>query len=278
MKPSHPPGADARSEGLRPLVRRGRRPPLGLRCGRVVPTDGTARTATPSSDGRLRPDVPSYEAVVFDMDGVLLTMTDGSVIDRAVREAFAAFDAEPTDEAVDPFVRADADGLARACEPHGLDPDPVWEAREWAACWLQAREMDAGRKRPYEDVADAFDALDALDARVGLVSNNQHHTVGYALDLFGLDGSFETAYGRGHTVDALRRRKPEPHYLDRALSDLGTRDALYVGDSGVDVEAAARADVDSAFVRRDHRADYRLPAEPDYEVADLAALVDLLGD
>jgi len=211
---------------------------------------------------------------VFDMDGVLLTMTDEGVIDRAVREAFAAFGVEPTDEAVEPFARADATGLAVACEPHDLDPESVWPAREWAACWLQAREMDASRKRPYDDVADA---LAAIDARLGLVSNNQHHTVGYALDRFGLDGAFETAYGRGHTVEALRRRKPDTHYLDRALSDLGTRDALYVGDSGVDVEAATRAGVDSAFVRRDHRADYPLRAEPDYEVPDLAALADLLG-
>lgn len=222
------------------------------------------------------PDVPSHEAVVFDMDGVLLTMTDPSVVDRAVREAFAAFGVEPTDEAVEPFARSDADGLAAACEPFDLDPEAVWSAREWAACWLQAREMDAGRKRPYDDVADALHALDALDTRVGLVSNNQHHTVGYALERFGLDGSFETAYGRGHTVEALRRRKPDPHYIDRALSDLGTRDALYVGDSRVDVEAATRAGVDCAFVRRDHRAGYRLPADPDYEVADLAELVDLL--
>jgi HAD superfamily hydrolase (TIGR01549 family) len=219
--------------------------------------------------------VTSYEAVVFDMDGVLLTMTDGSVIDRAAREAFAAFGAEPTDEAVEPFVRADADGLARACEPFDLDPESVWPAREWAACWLQAREMAAGRKAPYEEVPDA---LAGIDARLGLVSNNQHHTVGHALDRFGLHGAFETAYGRGHTVDALRRRKPDPHYLDRALSDLGTRDALYVGDSDVDVEAAARAGVDSAFVRRGHRGDYRLDAEPDYEVADLGALVALLED
>ncbi|MEF8869141.1 MAG: HAD-IA family hydrolase [Haloarculaceae archaeon] len=216
--------------------------------------------------------MPSYDAVVFDMDGVLLTMTDGSVIDRAAREAFAAFGAEPTEEAVEPFVRAEAAGLAGACEPFDLDHERVWPAREWAACWLQSREMDAGRKRPYEDGA----ALADLDARVGLVSNNQHHTVGYALDRFDLGGLFETAYGRGHTVDALRRRKPDPHYLDRALSDLGTRNALYAGDSRVDVEAAARAGVDSVFVRRDHRADYRLPAALDYEVSDLAALVDLV--
>ena len=150
----------------------------------------------------------------------------------------------------------------------------MWPAREWAAAWLQAREMDAGRKRPYDEVVDA---ISALDTRVGLVSNNQHHTVGYALDRFGLGDLFETAYGRGHTVEALRRRKPETHYVDRALSDLGTRDALYVGDSGVDVEVAARAGVDSAFVRRDHRTGYRLPTEPDYEVSDLSELVDQLN-
>jgi HAD superfamily hydrolase (TIGR01549 family) len=134
--------------------------------------------------------------------------------------------------------------------------------------------MDTGRKRPYDEVREA---VGSLDARVGLVSNNQHHTVGYALDRFDLGDLFETAYGRDHTVDALRRRKPDPHYVDRALSDLGTRDALYVGDSGVDIEAAARTGVDSAFVRRGHRRDYRLPVDPDYEVADLTELVDVLG-
>lgn len=214
-----------------------------------------------------------YEAVVLDMDGVLLSMTDHALIDRAAREAFAAFGVEPIDEAVEPFVRSDASGLAAACEPFDLDHEAVWPAREWAACWLQAREMDAGRKAPYEEVVDA---LDGIDARPGLVSNNQHHTVGYALDCFGLGDGFETAYGRGSTVEGLRRRKPDPHYLDRALSDLGTRDAIYVGDSRVDVETAARAGVDSAFVRRGHRTGYSLTAEPDYEVTDLAALVDLL--
>jgi HAD superfamily hydrolase (TIGR01549 family) len=216
--------------------------------------------------------VTSYEAVVFDMDGVLLTMTDGSLIDRAAREAFGAYGVEPSDEAVEPFVRADADELAAACEPYDLDPESVWSAREWAACWLQALEMDAGRKVPYEDVA----AIGDLDARTALVSNNQHHTVGHAVDRFDLGDVFESAYGRDVSVDGLRRRKPDPHYIDRALSDLGTRDALYVGDSRVDVEASARAGLDSAFVRRDHRADYTLPAEPTYEVSDLAELVEHL--
>lgn len=218
--------------------------------------------------------VREYEAVVFDMDGVLLSPTAHTLIDRAVREAFAAFGVEPTEEAVEPFVRSAAAGLAAACEPFNLDHDVVWPARESAACWLQAREMDAGRKAPYGEVVDA---LDDIDARLGLASNNQHHTVGYALDRFELGDAFETAYGRHHTVEGLRRRKPDPHYLDRALSDLGTRNALYVGDSRVDIEAAARTGVDCAFVRRDHRADYSLPAEPDYEVADLVALVDLLA-
>ena len=215
-----------------------------------------------------------YEAVVFDMDGVLLSMTEHALIDRAVREAFGAFGVEPREETVEPFARSDASGLAAACDPFDLDPETVWPAREWAACWLQAREMDAGRKAPYEEVVDV---LDGIDAGLGLVSNNQHHTVEYALDRFGLEDAFEAAYGRAPTVEGLCRRKPDPHYLDRTLSDLGTRDALYVGDSRVDVEAAARAGVDSAFVRRDHRAEYSPSADPDHEVADLAALVDLLG-
>ena len=78
-------------------------------------------------------------------------------------------------------------------------------------------------RRPKRTCREGFDGLDDVDARLGLVSNNQHHTVGYALDRFRLGDAFETAYGHHHTVEGLRRRKPDPHYLDRALSDLGTR-------------------------------------------------------
>jgi phosphoglycolate phosphatase-like HAD superfamily hydrolase len=113
----------------------------------------------------------------------------------------------------------------------------------------------------------------------GIVSNNQHATVEGIVDLFDLHGYFGTAYGRDASLDGFHRRKPETDYLERALDDLGV-DApgrvLYVGDSTVDVEVAARLGADSAFVRRPHREGYDVGAEPTYEVSGLDEVVDVV--
>jgi phosphoglycolate phosphatase-like HAD superfamily hydrolase len=118
-------------------------------------------------------------------------------------------------------------------------------------------------------------ALPDLDVPLGVVSNNQHETVEHVLDVFGLGDVFETAYGRDPDARGVRRKKPSPYYLNRALADLadfGVENALYVGDSNVDLVAASRAGVDAAFVRRPHRADYSLVREPAHELTSLSEL------
>ena len=83
-------------------------------------------------------------------------------------------------------------------------------------------------------------------------------------------------YGREPTLSGIERMKPDPHYLEGALSDLKLdpdRDGvLYVGDSESDVVAAAAAGIDSAFVRRPHRRDSDLHATPTHEVRGLDEL------
>jgi phosphoglycolate phosphatase-like HAD superfamily hydrolase len=116
-------------------------------------------------------------------------------------------------------------------------------------------------------------ALDRLDVPLGLVSNNQHATIEFLLAHYDLP-DFETARGRRPTLAGAAMRKPEPDYLEAALEDLGTVDALYVGDSAKDVIAAQRAGIDSAYLRREHVADVELAAEPTFEVADLRDLIE----
>lgn len=83
------------------------------------------------------------------------------------------------------------------------------------------------------------------------MSDNHHGTVEFVLDVFDLRSAFDTYYGREKTVESLRLKKPKPHYLERALTDLAPESALYVGDSASDVRAADRG-LDSALVRRPH--------------------------
>jgi phosphoglycolate phosphatase-like HAD superfamily hydrolase len=207
-----------------------------------------------------------YDAIVFDNDGVIVEPTARSHLVDAVLEAFREFGHEPDREYA-------AETVATAAGPHDtvgdydIDIEAFWEHREDAAAAAQKAATRDGGKRPYDDVT----VLERFDVPLGLVSNNQAETVAFLLDYYDLP-DFETAYGRAHSVEGASRRKPEPYYIDQALRDLETTDALYVGDSEKDVVAAHRAGVDSAFLRREHVRDTRLNVEPTYEVSDLHEL------
>jgi HAD superfamily hydrolase (TIGR01549 family) len=212
-----------------------------------------------------------YEAVVFDCDGVLVEPTDREVLVDAVVDAFATFGTDIERSVARRTVVEDDVPVGTARE-HGIDPEAFWHSRELRASLAQQTHARAGGKQVYDDVA----ALARLDVPLGLVSNNQHATVEFLLASRDLP-SFETAYGRRPTLAGAAERKPEPDNVERALSDLGVRDALYVGDSEKDVVAARRAGIDAAFLRRDHVAGVDLGVDPTFEVPDLDALVERLS-
>ncbi|KOX91428.1 hydrolase [Haloarcula rubripromontorii] len=214
----------------------------------------------------------AYEAVVFDMDGVVVEPTDRAVLVDAVVDTFAAFGVEIDRGFAERTVAEDFVPV-EAARDHGLDPEAFWHQRELTASLAQQAHVRDGGKSLYDDVA----AIRDLDRPLALVSNNQHATVEYLLAHHAIGDRFESARGRAPTLAGAARRKPEPDYLEAALADLGTTDALYVGDSEKDVVAATRAGIDSAYLRRLHVADVDLSAEPTFEVSDLRALLDRLG-
>lgn len=217
----------------------------------------------------------TYEAVVFDNDGVLVELTGMNVLRAAARAAFADHGiTDPPDRFVERAANGDLDGLAAVEDHFDLSLAAYWASREEQAVRLQTETIRDGGKPLYEDVPAMLD----LPHDKAVVSNNQHGTVQFIVDHYGLADDFDPVIGREHTLDGANRRKPEPHYLDRALDALGTRDALYVGDSPKDVEVAHRAHIDSAFLRRDHRTETVLDHDPTYEVETLSALADQLHD
>jgi len=218
-----------------------------------------------------------YDSVLFDVDGVLLRRHDDhpTVYADAVAETFRSFDVAVAPDDLEAFYgSATLDGMRRVCERHGVDFEAFWPERERNVSALQQRLMRRGERDLYDDCAVLSEL--AAGHELAAVSNNQHETVEYMVDHFDLGEHFEAAYGREPTVEGFERTKPDTHYVDRALTDLDTRSGLYVGDSGVDVLAAHRAGLDSAFVRRDHRAGYEPPEEPTYEIDRLTELTDIV--
>lgn len=221
----------------------------------------------------------SYESYLFDLDGVVLGFSDdfSGYLD-AIEEVFTERGVDAEDSDVVAFARydeLDIEDLRSVCEGYGIDFEEVWRERERRAFEYQADHIDEGKRAPYEDI-DALRRVAASNLSA-VVSNNQHATAEYAADALGIE--FDAVYGREPTVAGIERGKPSPYYVESALEDLGTRDALYVGDSPTDVVAARRAGIDAAFVARPHAPDPSSldgKKEPTHVVEDLRGL-DGLG-
>jgi len=215
----------------------------------------------------------TYDTVVFDNDGVLVGRTHFEVLRDATLETFSEFgvtDPDP-DHVDDMTVGATPSRVQEVCGAYDLEPETFWRALDRTSSRAQQREAREGRKTPYDDV----DTLSGLDAAMGIVSSNQHETVDFLVDHFDVDHLFDTYYGREATVESLDRRKPNSHYIDRALADLDADSALFVGDNESDVRAANNAGIDSAFIRRPHRRDWDLNVWPTWEIDGLDDLHDI---
>lgn len=216
-----------------------------------------------------------YDTVLFDSDGILVKPPAHETQLEATRTAFQETGVENTDQQhlVEIVDGVTINRLHEICAVYDLDPAEFWENREHYDEQSQLDKFRNGSRNCYADVT----TITTLSQNCGVVSNNHHSTITFVLDFFDLDPLFDTYYGREKTIDSLDLKKPNPHYLERALADLDAESALYIGDSESDVVAARRAGVDSAFVRRPHCRDVKLTASPTYDVTDLqniATIVD----
>ncbi|WP_331236139.1 HAD family hydrolase [Natronorarus salvus] len=217
-----------------------------------------------------------YEAVVFDMDGVLVEGwgTHPAVYREAADQALSELGAEAVDGQLKTLGEtAYSETTAGACRDLGVDPEAFWERREHHASRLANDRLDRGERSLYDDVNTLTTLAESLP--LGVVSNNRHETVRFVVESL-LPAPISAYRGRDPTVEGYRRRKPDTHYLNAVLRELDAEDALYVGDRETDVEVAAGAGIDSAFVRRTHNTDSTLARSPTHEIEGLDALVDVI--
>ena len=197
-----------------------------------------------------------HEAVLFDMDGVLIRgrATLPAVYANAADDALAELGVDVPENARTRLRQPSFDdAMARRCRAVGLDPETFWQTRERFASERANRRIGSGQRAVFEDT----DALSELAGPLGVVSNNRAATVEHvAAGLF--PGRFAVAIGRDPTIEGYRRRKPEPDYIERALDRLGVDRALYVGDRRTDLTAARRAGIDGALLRREFNRDIAL--------------------
>ena len=212
-----------------------------------------------------------YDAVVFDVDGVLVEPPSRKTLQEAARAALdrANLDADPRSVTRDLF-EGNVDALADRCRQSGVDLAAFCQRAAATSFETQRHEIETGVRSVYDDVRALWD----IDRPLGVVSDNQPQVIQYVLRRFDAD-LFETVRCRTVAPHDLRRSKPDTWNVEAALSDLGTRNALHVGDRAVDVEVACRVGIDSALL--DRGVDDDPAVTPDYTLDgldDVPALVE----
>jgi phosphoglycolate phosphatase len=176
-------------------------------------------------------------AIVFDLDGTLVDSAPD--IHAAVNRTLAAHGHAPL--ALATVKRFIGNGvpvlIERVMDARAIPAVDGRHARLTRSFEGFYGEAPAALTRPYPGVVEAVGALRAAGCALGVCTNKPASLAHAILAALGLD----TAFGAVIGGDSLPVRKPDPLPLLAARRALGDGPCVYVGDSEVDADTAARA-------------------------------------
>ncbi len=184
------------------------------------------------------------ELVIFDLDGTLIN----SIKDLGAATNFAlqknGFPVHPL-EAYPMYVGNGVNKLIeRALPENARSEEMVKSLRKDFTEYYDRHNTDY--TRPYDGIPELLQQLQAMGKKIAVASNKYDAAANSLVHHYFPDINFIAICGQTDNMPV----KPDPSVVFKILSIAGTpkKDVLYVGDSGVDMETARRACVDSAGV------------------------------
>lgn len=184
------------------------------------------------------------QLVIFDLDGTLLnTIADlGAAANHALVQC--GFPTHP----ISAYPRFVGSGIARLLErvlpESARTPERAVTMRRYFTEYYNAYMAD--QTVPYAGIPELLSDLTARGIKVAVASNKYQSAVEELINHYFPQITFAAVEGQKEGVPV----KPDPSIVFEILGKVPTpkSDVLYVGDSGIDMETARRACVESAGV------------------------------
>jgi phosphoglycolate phosphatase len=175
-----------------------------------------------------------YKTYIFDLDGTLLD----TLGDLAAATNYALRTHGLPEHSVDDVRRFVGNGVRKLMEraiPDGADNPRFDETFATFRQYYMAHSLDT--TRPYQGIPETLEALKARGCRLAVVSNKMLAATQSLCQHFFPD-TIEVAIGEDEAAGI--RKKPAPDTVMAALKALGVgkEQAVYVGDSDVDILTA----------------------------------------
>ena len=174
-----------------------------------------------------------YDTYIFDLDGTLLD----TLQDLAASVNYALRQHAMPEHSIDDIRRFVGNGVRKLMEravPDGAQ-NPLFESA-FAMFRQYYMQHSLDTTRPYDGIPEMLDELKRRGCRMAVVSNKMMAATQELIAHF--FPQIEVAIGE-HEAEGIRK-KPAPDTVREALRQLGvtTKNAVYVGDSDVDIETA----------------------------------------
>jgi phosphoglycolate phosphatase len=174
-----------------------------------------------------------YDTYIFDLDGTLLD----TLQDLAASVNYALRQHAMPEHSIDDIRRFVGNGVRKLMEravPDGAQ-NPLFESA-FATFRQYYMQHSLDTTRPYDGIPEMLDELKRRGCRMAVVSNKMMAATQELIAHF--FPQIEVAIGE-HEAEGIRK-KPAPDTVREALRQLGvtTKNAVYVGDSDVDIETA----------------------------------------
>ena len=183
-----------------------------------------------------------YKLVIFDLDGTVLdTLGDLANAVNAALEMHSF----PTHsvEQVRVMVGNGVANLIRRATPAGTSDEVC--AQVLADFKAYYREHVNDITKPYDGILALLKNLKDAGVKVG-INSNKYDAALQSLCRIHFEGLYDYAVGESEVTP----RKPDPTAAKRIMEAMGVKpdETIYIGDSNVDLNTAANAGVDSAWV------------------------------
>ena len=183
-----------------------------------------------------------YTIAIFDLDGTILNTLEDLADSTNYALKTCGYPERTMDE-VRQFVGNGIRKLMERAVPEGTPVEEIDRVHETFTAHYKVHCAD--KTRPYDGIMELLQNLKKDGCKLAVVSNKADYGVQELCKQY-YDGIFDFAVGEREGI----RKKPAPDSVNEVLKTLGcSRDrAVYIGDSDVDIQTAANAQMDHIIV------------------------------
>lgn len=208
------------------------------------------------------------DTVLFDLDGTLIN-TNELIIDSfkyVFKKRFPDINLSEKD-----YIKFIGPTLYESFSWYSNDEaevnDLVEEYRKW-----NIKNHDLYVK-PYKNLNETIKAL-SENYKLGIVSSKKLDTIYKGLDLFDIRKYFKVIVSQ----ETVKNPKPSPDGINYALSELNSKNAIYIGDNKSDILAGKNANLKTIGMSYSYKLKDMLDANPDYVIDDLIKILDIVKE